>query len=78
MLDEIAQVGVFVLSILAVVLVSRKNRWGFVSGLLSQPFWLITSYLNGQIGVFAVSIAMAVSWSYGVYNWFFKNNQNNR
>lgn len=30
MLDVIAQIGVFVFGVLAIVLVAKKNKWGFV------------------------------------------------
>lgn len=73
MLDYISQGAVFIFGTTAIILVAKKNKWGFVAGLLSQPFWFITAYINGQWGVFFVSIIYTVSWIYGVYNWFFKN-----
>jgi hypothetical protein len=73
MLDTIAQIGLFALSVSAILLVARKNKWGFVAGLLAQPFWFLTAYLNGQWGVFLTSAVLTISWAYGVYNWFFKD-----
>jgi hypothetical protein len=73
MLDFFAQIGIFILTVSAVVLVARKNKWGFILGVLAQPFWFLTSYINGQWGVFLVSVVMTISWSYGVYNWFFED-----
>ena len=35
LLDTIAQVGIAFFGILAIILVARKNKWGFVFGLLS-------------------------------------------
>jgi hypothetical protein len=75
MLDTAAQVGIFAFTVSAVLLVAIKNKWGFMAGVLAQPFWFLTAYLNAQWGVFLVSIVMTVSWSYGVYNWFFKDKQ---
>lgn len=72
MLDLIAQIGIAVFGIFAIILVARKNKWGFVLGLLSQPFWILTSYLNKQWGVFLLSLIYCGSWSYGIYEWFFK------
>jgi len=72
MLDIIAQIGIFIFGIAAIILVSRKNKWGFVFGLISQPFWYITSYLNGQWGVFLVSVVYTASWAYGIYEWFYR------
>jgi nicotinamide riboside transporter PnuC len=72
MLDFIAQIGITVFGIIAILLVAKKNKWGFVVGLASQPFWFITSYLNEQWGVFLLSIAYAGVWIYGIYEWFYK------
>jgi len=58
MLDVISQLGIAVFGILAVILVAKKNKWGFVLGLLSQPFWLITSLINKQWGVFCSALFM--------------------
>jgi nicotinamide riboside transporter PnuC len=71
--EVIAQSGLAFLGIISIILVARKNKWGFVFGLLSQPFWFITSFLNGQWGIFILSIFYTVSWTYGVYEWFFKS-----
>lgn len=72
-LDIIAQVGVAIFGISAIVLVAKKNKWGFVLGLFSQPFWLLTSFINKQWGVFFVCIIYTFTWVFGIYQWFFKN-----
>ena len=72
--DLIAQIGVSIFGIAAIVLVSRKNKWGFLFGLLSQPFWFITSFVNKQWGVFFLTIIYTFSWAYGIYEWFYKSN----
>ena len=71
-LDAIAQIGITIFGVSAVILVARKNKWGFVLGLASEPFWLITSYLHQQWGVFLLTVIYVFSWSYGTYNWFRK------
>lgn len=71
-LDVISQIGVSVFGIIAIVLVARKNKWGFVAGLVSQPFWFATTIINRQWGIFALSLVYAVTWTYGFYEWFFK------
>jgi len=70
--DLIAQLGVGLLGIIAIILVSKKNRWGFVFGLASQPFWFATALVNHQWGTFFLSICYAISWIYGFYLWFLK------
>ncbi|MBI2589542.1 nicotinamide mononucleotide transporter [Candidatus Berkelbacteria bacterium] len=72
MLETIAQLAIFGFGISSIVLVARKNKWGFVFGLLTQPFWIYTAFINEQWGIFFVSFAYAASWSYGVYQWFYK------
>lgn len=73
MWDKISQIGIAMFGISAVILVAKKNKWGFVLGLLSQPFWLITSFINKQWGVFLLSIIYVGSWILGIYEWFFRN-----
>jgi nicotinamide riboside transporter PnuC len=72
MIDIIVQIAIFILGASAIILVARKNKWGFVIGLLSQPFWFITSYQNQQWGIFLVGIIYTISWIYGIYEWFYK------
>jgi len=72
MWDTIAQIGVAIFGVSAIILVSKKNKWGFVLGLLSQPFWYITSFINKQWGIFFLSIVYTGSWILGIYEWFFK------
>jgi hypothetical protein len=73
MWDQISQFFIFIFGVAGIILVARKNKWGFVFGALAQPFWFITSYINHQWGVFFVSFVYASSWVYGIYEWFFKN-----
>lgn len=71
--DMISQIGIAAFGISAIILVAKKNKWGFVFGLISQPFWLITSFINEQWGVFFVSVIYCFTWAYGIYEWFFRN-----
>ena len=72
MLDLICQIGITIFGIAAIFLIAKKNKWGFVLGLISQPFWLITSMVNHQWGVFLLSIVYMFNWIFGIYNWFYK------
>lgn len=79
MLWDLASQGViFTFGLASIILVARKNKWGFIFGLATQPFWFITSYLHQQWGVFFVTIAYTASWAYGAYNWFVKSPKANR
>ncbi len=77
-LDQISQIALSILSISAIILVARKNKWGFVVGLSAQPFWLFTSYINNQWGVFLCSVIYVFTWAYGIYEWFFKDKKNDK
>lgn len=70
MLDIISQTGIFIFGVLAIILIARKNKWGFVFGLISQPFWYITAYVNHQWGIMLLNFIYTGSWAYGLYNWF--------
>lgn len=73
MWDFISQVVILIFGVSAIVLVAKKNRWGFVLGLLSQPFWFITAFLHQQWGIFLVSLVYSISWIFGIYEWFLKD-----
>ncbi len=78
MWDTIAQIGLAIFGISAIILIAKKNKWGFVLGLLSQPFWILTSIINKQWGVFILSVIYVGSWIFGIYNWFFKDKKDNQ
>ncbi len=78
MLDIISQIGITVFGVAAVFMVAKKNKWGFVLGLASQPFWIMTSIINKQWGVLILSIVYVFSWALGVYEWFFKDKSNEK
>lgn len=70
--DIISQTIIAVFSTLALILIAKKNKWGFVFGLLQQPFWFITTFNSHQWGMFALSFVYTGTWLFGVYEWFFK------
>jgi len=73
MYEIISQTAILILGASAIILVAKKNKWGFIVGLLSQPFWFITSYMNKQWGIFLVSIIFTASWLFGIYEWIIKD-----
>ena len=72
MYDFISQIAIFILGTGSIILIAKKNKYGFVMGLAAQPFWFITAYLNHQNGVLLVSFIYTASWCLGIYEWFFK------
>jgi nicotinamide riboside transporter PnuC len=75
-LNFISQIGLSFFGIIAIILVARKNKWGFVFGLASQPFWILTAYVNKQWGIQILNVIYVFTWLYGIYEWFFKKENN--
>ena len=73
MLDTIAQIGITIFGIISITMVAKKNKWGFVIGLISQPFYFITAIINQQWGVFVTTVIYTFSWLLGIYEWFYKD-----
>ena len=71
-LDTISQVAIALLGVASILLIAKKNKWGFVLGLLAQPFWYITAYVNKQWGIFLLNFAFTGTWILGIYEWFYK------
>jgi hypothetical protein len=70
-----SQFFIFIFGCSAIWLVSRREkwkRWGYIVGLCSQPFWLYTSFINKQYGIFALSLFYTYSWMQGIYNYWIK------
>ena len=69
-LDMFANIWLTFFSLLAVVLVNRKEekfvKWGPVFGAISQPGWFYTAAVNHQIGVFLTALAFLGVWLDGV------------
>jgi hypothetical protein len=72
-MDMICQIMITVLGVPAIFLLARDNKYGWLCGLLSQPFWFYTSYVNEQWGVFLLSFAYGFNWVYGFYRHFLKS-----
>lgn len=67
----VCQIAIMLFGCSAVWLVGRTEgwrRWGYIAGLCAQPFWLFTSWKNGQWGIVFLSLWYAYSWAQGVYN----------
>lgn len=70
-LDFLAQIGIGICGCSAVWLVGRVERWrrwGYVMGLLGQPFWIYTTIHHQQWGILALSAWYAYSWASGLRN----------
>lgn len=71
----ILQIGIMVFGASAIWLVGRKEewrRWGYIMGLLGQPFWIVSAIQNEQWGILAMTMFYLYSWSQGIYNYWIK------
>jgi len=50
------------------------RRWGFIIGLLFQPFWLYANYTAQQWGMFILSIWYLICFIEGIHTHFIKKN----
>lgn len=74
-LDFGLQVAIAALSIAAAYMVASTDpqlqRWGFVVGLVSQPFWILAAVRAHHYGVVLVAIFYTGAWIQGIANRFF-------
>jgi hypothetical protein len=68
-IENISQIAIGFLTTLSIFALARKHyRIGFVLGLLSEPFWLYSTYVGGLWGMFAVVVCATGSNLYGLLN----------
>jgi len=67
---EFASQSAIFLGPVGAILLGSGNRWGFVIGLATQPFWFYTSFRHRQWGIFIASIFYAFGWAMGIYRNF--------
>lgn len=74
-LDHCAQLGIMLCGVSAVWLVGCKQhwrRWGYIMGMLGQPFWLYTTLTHEQYGIAAMTVLYAYSWGRGIWNYWIR------
>jgi hypothetical protein len=73
---DFIQIGLVFFGAMAIFLLSCKNeetrRWGYVFGLISQPFWFWAAIESGQWGIFFLSCFYTFSWIRGIWNFWVK------
>ena len=68
--DVISQILLLVSGASAIWFLTRKEewkRWGFIIGILGQPFWLYSAITNDQWGIIALTIFYTYSFAQGIY-----------
>lgn len=75
LIDIICQTFIVFFGCGAIWLVSRKEtwrRWGYILGLMSQPFWFVETIQYQQWGMLLLSCWYTYSWGQGIYNYWIK------
>ena len=77
MLDLLAQFGIGVPGLAAIYLTQQPRadlrRYACILGMLSQPFWFLTTIPNGQWGVVALNVVYTFLWGRSIYRlWLLK------
>ena len=69
-MNGLEQIGIAVFGVVAIRLSQdhrpRVQRWACVCGLLAQPFWFWTTYVNGQWAIFGLCFLYTWAWAKGV------------
>lgn len=78
-MEIVSNLGIMFFGGLGVYLLSRDDdwfRWGYISGMLSQPFWFYIAISTMQIGVIVMACWFTFCWGRGIYNYWIKENNN--
>lgn len=73
---DFSQLGIMFFGASAIWFVGRREdwrRWGYIFGLLSQPFWIYPSIVNEQWGILVMTLFYTYSWCQGIYNFWIKD-----
>jgi len=74
-MNIISQIAVMIFGAGAIWLVGRKEhwrRWGYIFGLIGQPFWVYSFVSNEQYGMLVMTAFYTYSWAMGIYNYWIK------
>jgi len=75
MLDTISQVFILACGFGALILatspIALRRKWASPIGLLSEPFWFYSAFVNDQWGILILSMAYGTRWAQCFYrDWF--------
>lgn len=52
-------------------LIAKKNPWGFVATLSTEPLWFISTWQKEQWGMFFLTVIYTASCVYGFWKWVY-------
>lgn len=70
------QLMILILSASAIWFIGRTEKWrkwGYIFGMLGQPFWIIETWGEMQIGMFILTLWYTYSWGQGIWNFWIKD-----
>lgn len=67
--DRLVQPVLPVLVATTLFLIAKRNRWGFVVGLATQPVWILTYWLHRQWGGLLTVAISTSAFVVGVREW---------
>lgn len=73
-----AQIAIMIFGASAIYLVSLNNeykRWGYIMGMLGQPFWFYITIKYEQWGILVMTLFYTYSWGNGIWNYWIKEYQ---
>ena len=77
-MDIISQIAIFIFGVSAIFMSQSPNhttqKWACIAGLIGQPFWYYTSFVNAQWGIFAMSFFYTFAWARGFRTYWMKSN----
>lgn len=70
----IVQSAIVIFSCISITLFSSKTlyKWGFVAGILGQPFWVYATFTTEQWGMLLVAVWFSISHLRGIFNHIVK------
>ncbi len=75
MIEAFIQIGITLFSCTAIWLLAQKKpwaRWGFIVGMVGQPFWFYSSWAHAQWGIFFCTAWFTFSYGQGIWNFWIK------
>lgn len=65
----IPQIAIFFFSGFSIWALSSKRYWlGFATGICAQPFWIFSTFHEGQWGMFLISLWFTANYARGLWN----------
>ena len=68
LLEILGQGSIGILGFFAFLLIERANKRGYILGLLQQPFWVYSTLMAKQWGMFFITILFFYVYARGCWN----------